>query len=154
MLQVRVHGVGRTTESRISLEDHPMRNLKALNLVPGRQLDLQDFRGFEASGHQDSIHKLTMARMNSGDATLKIESDNFGSIKSKIEYLQIPEECLPRFSRNDLEMMPGFLNDLGEENEQVAKEYSFRCAYENTVYEDGSQWKATHEACKMCSCQR
>ena len=87
MLQVRVHGVGRTTESRISLEDHPMRNLKALNLVPGRQLDLQDFRGFEASGHQDSIHKLTMARMNSGDATLKIESDTFGSIGSKIESL-------------------------------------------------------------------
>ena len=130
-----------------------MRNLKALNLVPGRQLDLQDFRGYEATGHQDSIHKLTMARMNSGDATLKIESDNY-TIGNKIEYLTIPEECLPRFSRNDLEMMPGFLNDMNEENEQVAKEYSFKCLYEDQVFEDGSQWKATHEACKMCSCQR
>ena len=90
--------------------------LQALNLVPGRQLDLQDFVGTEATGHQDSIHKLTMARMGSGDASLSIQSQNEPNfiIEGRISDIKIPRECRPRFSRNDLEMMPGFLNDLGQ----------------------------------------
>ena len=89
--------------------------LQALNLVPGRQLDLQDFVGLEASGHQDSIHKLTMARMGSGDASISVQSQNEPNfvVKGRISDIKIPRECRPRFSRNDLEMMPGFLNDLG-----------------------------------------
>lgn len=152
--QVRLHGVDKNTPSKILLEDHPMRNLKALNLVPGRQLDLQEFQGFEASGHQDSIHKLTMARMNSGDASLKVES-NGASIEGRISAdIKVPTECRPRFSRNDLEMMPGFLNDLGQEIPEAEKAYALKCVYEGQYHDDGSQWKATHEPCKMCSCQR
>ncbi len=151
---LRLHGVEKDTEAKILLEDHPMRNLKALNLVRGRRLDLQDFVGFEASGHQDSIHKLTMARMSAGDASVKVESAAFVSIEGRIGDVQIPTECLPRFSRNDLELMPGFLNDRGEEVPEAEKEYALKCVYEGTIYDDGSQWKATHEACKMCSCQR
>ena len=85
-------------------------------MVPGRQLDLQDFVGTEATGHQDSIHKLTMARMGSGDASLSIQSQNEPNfiIEGRISDIKIPRECRPRFSRNDLEMMPGFLNDLGQ----------------------------------------
>ena len=84
-------------------------------MVPGRQLDLQDFVGLEASGHQDSIHKLTMARMGSGDASISVQSQNEPNfvVKGRISDIKIPRECRPRFSRNDLEMMPGFLNDLG-----------------------------------------
>ena len=91
--------------------------MQALNLVPGRQLDLQDFVGLEASGHQDSIHKLTMARMGSGDASISVQSQNEPNfvIKGRISDIKIPRECRPRFSRNDLEMMPGFLNDLGKD---------------------------------------
>ena len=44
--------------------------------------------------------------------------------------------------------------DLGEEVPEVDRAYALKCLYAGTVYEDGSQWKATHEACKMCSCQR
>ena len=130
--------------------------MQALNLVPGRQLDLQDFVGLEAYGHQDSIHKLTMARMGSGDASISVQSQNEPNfvVKGRISDIKIPRECRPRFSRNDLEMMPGFLNDLGEEVPEADRAYAMKCLYEGTIYEDGSQWKATHEACKMCSCQR
>ena len=75
-------------------------------------------------------------------------------IKGKLQDVKIPRECKPRFSRNDLEMMPGFLNDLGEEVPGADQTYALKCIYEGLVYEDGSQWKATHESCKMCSCQR
>ena len=117
---------------------------------------LQDFRGFEASGHQDSIHKLTLARLDSGDASLAVYNSLTGEklIEGELEDVKVPRECKPRFSRNDLELMPGFLNDLGEEVPEVDKSYALKCLYEGSVYEDGSQWKATHEACKMCSCQR
>ena len=84
--QVRLHGVDRRVESKLLLLDHPMRNLKALNLVPGRQIDLQDFIGQEAAGHQDAIHKLTMARMHSADASLKVENNDF-VIESKLYLL-------------------------------------------------------------------
>ena len=92
-----------------------------------------------------------MARMNAGDASLKIETGG-SVIEGGIGSIHVPEDCLPRFSRNDLEMMPGFLNDLGEA--EAEKAYALKCFYEGQVHEDGSQWKATHEACKMCSCQR
>ena len=61
---------------------------------------------------------------------------------------------MPRFSRNDLELMPGFLNDMNEERPEVKSKYATKCIYEEIVYNDGDQWKATHEACKMCSCKR
>ena len=38
----------------------------------------QDFRGFDATGHQDSIHKLTLARMDSGDASLTVHNSLSG----------------------------------------------------------------------------
>ena len=68
--------------------------------------------------------------------------------------VSVPSDCLPRRSRNDLELMPGFLNDLGEERPEVGSKYATNCIYEDTVYNDGDQWTATHEACKMCFCQR
>jgi hypothetical protein len=158
--QIRLNGVDKSIKSKLTLKDHPMRNLKALNLVPGRQIDLQDFSGPEATGHQDAIHKLTMARLDSGDASLTVVSHMSPGhelrfqIESRIIDVQAPQDCKPRFSRNDLEMMPGFLNDLGEEKPEADKEYALKCFYETTIYEDGSQWKASHEACQMCSCQR
>ena len=133
-----------------------MRSLKALALVPGRHLQLQEFTGPEADGHEDQIHKLSMARMDHGDASLHVVHGGPDAflLEGRIRGIDAPRDCKPRFSRNDLEMMPGFLNDLGEEKPEVEKEYSLKCLYEDTIREDGSQWKATHEACKMCSCQR
>ena len=130
-----------------------MRNLKALNLVPGRQLDLQDFTGFEATGHQDNIHKLTMARMNSGDAALVLsrEEEPGFSIEGQILGSTVPGLCLPSYARNDLELMPGYLSDLGEEIGDVSMEtMKQKCYYEDSFFEDGAQWEASHEQCKMC----
>ncbi len=147
----------RSVESKVILKDHPMRNIKALALVPGRHLELQQFSGAEADGHKDQIHKLTMARLDHGDASLHVIHGGPDAyvLEGEISGVTAPTECKPRFSRNDLERMPGFLNDLnGEEEPEVAKEYATRCLYEDQIHEDGSQWKATHESCKMCSCRR
>ena len=43
-----------------------------------RTFFFQDFRGFDATGHQDSIHKLTLARMDSGDASLTVHNSLSG----------------------------------------------------------------------------
>lgn len=153
--KVRLTGVEKTTESKLVLKDHPMRNLKALTLIPGRHLDLQDFVGPEASGHMDDIHKLTMARMDSGDASFNIVhgGEDAFLVEGKISGVKAPSDCLPRFSRNDLELMPGYLSDLGEAS-HADKEFALKCVYEGTRYEDGSQWTATHESCKKCFCKR
>ena len=50
--------------------------------------------------------------------------------------------------------MPGYLSDLGEVRPEIEKELKTRCLYEGTIYEDGSQWSATHQKCQMCSCKR
>ena len=63
-------------------------------------------------------------------------------------------DCLPRYARNELELMPGYLNDLGEFRPEAEKELENRCAYEGAVYEEGSQWESTHKRCQMCSCHR
>jgi hypothetical protein len=32
------------------------------------------------------------------------------------------------------------------------QQYAHKCVYEEAVYNNGDQWSATHETCKMCSC--
>ena len=53
--------------------------MKNLALAPGRILGLQELHGPTATGHRDSLHKLTMARMDMGDASFVVahhDSDN------------------------------------------------------------------------------
>ena len=38
-----------------------------------------------------------------------------------------------------------------QENNDVAS--SHKCYYEGNIFDDGSQWKAQHQECQMCSCQ-
>ena len=47
-------------------------NLKPLGRGSVREFELQNFRGATVNGHHDSLHKLTMTRMNEGDASLVI----------------------------------------------------------------------------------
>lgn len=157
-----------------------MENLKNLAMMPGRQLTLQTFRGPTVSGHQDNLHKLSVARLDGGDASFVIrhEGQHGFEIEGRIQNVRIvtysptngihtthififleqvrsPPDCLPRYARNELELMPGFLSDLGEERPEVEKELAARCLYEGgIIYEDGAQWSATHTSCHMCSCQR
>ena len=56
----------------LELEDYPIQrsqsNLKARPLFPSTKRHLQDCAGPRCSGHADNIHKLMMARLDSGDA--------------------------------------------------------------------------------------
>ena len=63
---------------------------------------------------------------------------------------EVPEECVPRTPRIVLEEVPGMLNDRNDVRQVVAK----KCVYENSVFNDGDQWKATHTDCQMCSCEK
>lgn len=135
------------------------RDLKTSPLFPGTKTTLQECRGKKCNGHADSIHKLTMARLDSGDAAFLMTSLDPSiplSVKGKLLATSSPRMCLPRYARNDLEHVPGYLSDLGEEigDEDLAAEMRQKCAYEGIFYDDGQRWGATHAECKMCSCQR
>ena len=58
------------------LKDFPIKQKtrKNLALSPGRKLSLQHFKGSVAEGHHDSIHKLTLARLNMEDAAFVVQN--------------------------------------------------------------------------------
>ena len=84
------------SESQLLLKDYPMKNLKNMAIVPGRTMDLQDFEGLSVSGQQTDIHKLTLARLDAGDAAIVISHggrDQF-IIEGKIENVSLHALCL------------------------------------------------------------
>lgn len=66
--------------------------------------------------------------------------------------MSAPQTCLPRYARNDLEIIPGYLRDLGEEigDEELVENMKQKCAYEGAFFENGNRWEATHEKCQVC----
>ena len=50
-----------------------------------------------------------------------------------------------------MEEVPGMLSDMNDVRPEVV---AMKCVYENNVYNDGDNWKATHVDCQMCSCNR
>ncbi|CAB4057349.1 CHRD [Lepeophtheirus salmonis] len=129
--------------------------MKSLSLFPEKRLKLEIFYGAEAIGHTSGLHQLTMARLNSGDAALVVLNDNSSvEITGNILHTRVPIECLPLHRRNELELIPGYLNDIGQERFDMVK-VNTHCIYqEYSIYEDGDQWTALHESCSMCSCRR
>ena len=66
------------TSPSLVLEDYPIQSsnsLKSMPLFPSTQRHLQDCRGSRCVGHADNIHKLMMARLDSGDAAFILTSD-------------------------------------------------------------------------------
>ena len=49
---VRLSSADKREESKLLLKDYPMKNLKAMALVPIRTVELQEFYGNEVSGYQ------------------------------------------------------------------------------------------------------
>ena len=153
---VRLEGAQLDTASpSLELEDYPIHNLdnlKALPLFPSTKRHLQDCRGKKCSGHVDNIHKLMMARLDSGDAAFLMTNtgQNDFVLKGKMLGVSSPQSCLPRHARNDLEIMPGYLGDLGEEigDGVLAESMRKKCAYEGSFYDEGNRWEATHDKCK------
>ena len=111
---IRIEGSQLDTISpSLELEDYPIQNLdnlKALPLFPSTKRHLQDCRGKKCSGHADNIHKLTMARLDSGDAAFLMTNDgqNEFILKGQMLGIAAPQSCLPRYARNDLEIIPGY----------------------------------------------
>jgi hypothetical protein len=52
---VRLSEADKRAESKLLLKDYPMKNLKAMAIVPIRTLELQEFFGNEVSGYQVKI---------------------------------------------------------------------------------------------------
>ena len=147
---------------RVSLHDYPMENnLKSLATMPSREVELQTFKGAHVEGHKDQIHQLTLARLDAGDASFVISGGTEADAlhmerlaEGAMRGVPVPVDCLPRYARNELELMPGYISDLGDVRPEVERELQMRCLYEGAIYQDGKQWEATHKKCQMCSCQR
>ena len=61
-------------------------------MMPGRVTDLTHFRGEEAIGTKGEIHKLTMARLDAGDAAFVVqnnadETENNFTVEGRIEHV-------------------------------------------------------------------
>ena len=82
----------------LDLEDYPLENLKALPLFPSHKRQLQVCQGKRCSGHADSLHKLTVSRLDSGDAALILSLPD-GQLKGGLETVDTPVSCLPIHNR-------------------------------------------------------
>ena len=58
---VRLSSADKREESKLLLKDYPMKNLKAMALVPIRTVELQEFYGNEVSGYQ--VSNLTVKHL-------------------------------------------------------------------------------------------
>jgi len=94
-----------------------------------------------------------LARLDAGDASIVVSSGP-AFIEGQLTDVAVPRDCLPRYARNELELMPGYLSDLGEVRPEAERVLAARCFYEGVVHDDGHQWRATHAECQMCSCRR
>ena len=85
---------------RLLLKDYPISSdLKNLDMMPGRSTELQTFKSAAVEGHADRIHKLTMARLDAGDASLVVEGSEGETQLSegRVVGVRAPPDCLPRF---------------------------------------------------------
>ena len=86
---------------RLLLKDFPISSdLKNLDLMPGRVTELQTFKSAAVEGHADRIHKLTMARLDAGDASLVVEGseDEAQLSEGRVIGVRAPPDCLPRYT--------------------------------------------------------
>ena len=81
---VRLSSADKREESKLSLKDYPMKNLKAMALVPIRTLDLQEFYGTEVSGYQ--VQKLNIENCNFAEQENKFHSTYFSNLISRIQF--------------------------------------------------------------------
>ncbi len=73
--QVRAKGLDPAREALLTLKDYPMEGLHhhSGSMMPGRERELRPFRGTApAGGRVSQVHKLTMARLDAGDAALEV----------------------------------------------------------------------------------
>ena len=74
-------------EPSLELEDYPIHksnNLKAMPLFPSTKRHLQDCRGAQCLGHADNLHKLMLARLDSGDAAFLMSNKGPDAFNIKV----------------------------------------------------------------------
>ena len=59
---------------------------------------VQVCQGKRCSGHADDLHKLTVARLDSGDAALVLSFRN-ETLKGDLGHVDTPAACLPTYAR-------------------------------------------------------
>ena len=91
-----------SAQPSLELEDYPIQrpsNLKARPLFPSTKRHLQDCVGPRCSGHADNIHKLMMARLDSGDAAFLLTNtgENPFQVKVNVHHSHPPRLIFPCF---------------------------------------------------------
>ncbi len=89
--QVRLSGTDPALEATLLLEDFPLESnsvITSSNTMPGRSVGLAVFKGQFVEGTEDELHKLTVARMEAGDAAL-IVRQNFMTVEGRIKHVSL-----------------------------------------------------------------
>lgn len=136
--------------------------LELLQVRPGKysnppQRVLKRFDGEQVEDLVDDLDGRSLAFLQAGYTHLIVKSKLAGKAKAvqlraKITELRAPLSCLPRYDASSMQRNGHTYQD--GYNDVYGTDSVHTCAYEEKLFEDGAQWKAEHEDCTMCSCQR
>ena len=57
-------------------------------MMPAKSTLMDKFRGSETSGKEKNVHKLTLARLDAGDAAFVIESPTKYKVEGRIQHVR------------------------------------------------------------------
>jgi chordin len=110
---------------------------------------LDEGRGSHVEGFVMGISQNEFLRIDSGVNFLELEDHISGSVilQARLNRIQVPLSCLPKYSDNDV---PGSTSILLDSTVPEA----VKCYHEAQFYEDGAQWTSKHDPCTMCNCHQ
>lgn len=117
-----------------------------------RQQVLKKLEGEEVG---DMTYIMAIYTLKSGNSqvliTTKSGREKSIELKGTIERIYVPANCLLKTSDPIHQSSFPYIKDGGPN--EILRD-SLQCYYEGKVFTDGTQWKAEHNPCWMCSCQR
>ncbi|PRD37337.1 UNVERIFIED_CONTAM: sog [Trichonephila clavipes] len=138
--------------------------LELLQVRPGKyiapiQRVLKRFEGEQVEDLAEDLDGRSLAYLHAGYTYLVVTSKLSGKAKAmqlraKITELYIPPSCLPRYDMTSLQKSGGTNTYQDGYNDVYGGATDHQCIYADALFEDGSYWRAEHEECTMCSCQR
>ncbi|KAG8193954.1 hypothetical protein JTE90_011504 [Oedothorax gibbosus] len=152
------------------LESGEKHLLEMLQVRPGKhnqpmQRVLKRFEGEQVDDVVDDLDGRGLSMLQAGYTFLVVTSKMPGKTKmvhlrAQIQELSTPGECLPRYDVSSMQRGGGAIHGVGGGaymdgyNDVYGTDSPNNCLYEDALYDDGAQWKAEHQECSMCSCQR
>ncbi|GIY23236.1 chordin [Caerostris darwini] len=134
--------------------------LELLQIRPGKynapqQRVLKRFEGEQVEDMADDLDGRSLAYLQAGYTFLVVTSKLSGKAKAmqlraRITELYTPPSCVPRYMHKS----GGGNTFQDSSNDVYGDSLGNQCLYDETLFEDGAHWKAEHEECTMCSCQR